>query len=140
MKRVLKGEMTFSRVMCNMEDDYMEITLSDSISGIEFVSVRLSMEQYGKLISGQSYQKVDYELRGAGNIGKVKESEPAQIALPHDLYHYNKKPVQDWLEANCQREGWYMDTYLGSQGSVVRSGNTDYANIRYYRYVEPQDA
>lgn len=135
--RKLKGKLTISRVMSNQCDDYMEIVVEDDISGVEFLSIKLSMEQYGKAVAGSSYQDIEYEDHGMVNIGKVKEREKAQVPIPKQLV-FNRKCAEEYVVANCQREGWHLDSYLGSQRSFVDIGPDTYANVSYYRYVEPQ--
>jgi hypothetical protein len=49
----------------------------------------------------------------------------------------HKEALAAWLLANHSREGWHMNTYLGSQGSIqyVGGGKKLKLNIDYYRYV-----
>ena len=137
MRKTLKGKLTISRVMSNREDDYVEIRIEDEVSGVEFVSINLSMEQYGHAVAGTSYQDIEYTARDMDCIGKVKEHEVAKVSIPKEL-GYNRKGAEDYVKANYQRDGWYLDSYLGSQNSIVGNGNVYYANISYYRYVEQQ--
>lgn len=137
MRKTLKGKLTISRAMSNREDDYVEIRIEDEVSGVEFVSINLSMEQYGHAVAGTSYQSIEYTARDMDCIGKVKEREAARVPIPSPLA-YNRQGAEEYVKANFQREGWILDSYLGSQNSITGTGVDYYANISYYRYVEQQ--
>ena len=105
----------------------------DSASHIAFLDVSMTLEAFAEIITGLSYVEAEAEFRGLDNVGKIKIVEKRRVTCPLDTY--DKIELSDWLDKNCQEEGWKLDTYLGSQGSVVRTqdGETvlNYSVIKY---------
>lgn len=67
-------------------------------------------------------------------IGKVRVYEKRDIVLPADLpWNGGSK----WIEKNCQEKGWFVDSYLGSQGSTTYNADGTYtAHYWVFKYVD----
>lgn len=141
----LEVDLRVGKVYSNKEDDYMHLTLEDCISGIRFGSIEMSLTDFGKFVTGTEVT-VKGEFTGLKNIGKVREYEKVTLVIPTDTYRQivegrgydeHNSALAAWLVVNHSREGWYVDTYLGSRGSV--SGDFDKKTTikyGYYRYVD----
>lgn len=135
------------KVMCSRADDYMKIEIEDPISGIQFIEVDLPFTEFGQMLSGSSVN-VQAELRGLEFVGMKREYEKAKVTISEDdynkltrgtKYEEGKNRLSEWLKTNHAREGWMMDTYLGSQTSIQRDYKTCMyiLNFGYFRYVDP---
>lgn len=126
----MKAKVTISRA----SDDMVRIRIRDDASGIEFAEVALSIESYGYVITGLAEQEGSLEVRGLELVGKRRITEQRIIECP--LNTYDKGVLVSWLEENAQEQGWILNTYLGSQSSVVRNGDKLILNYSVTKYVE----
>lgn len=101
-----------------VDGGYINLRLSDEASGIQFVDIEMSFKTFGEIVSGGSHTKVAAELRGLQYVGKQRVREDRSVLCPLKS-GYPREPLEEWLTANCQEEGWIIDPYLGSQGSVT---------------------
>lgn len=145
----LKGSIRFSRIYTNRGDDYVSFEVEDSLSGIHFLHINLSMENFGKLMSSASFVDVDMEVRGLQNVGKKYESKRGSITISNEeysrivdgtRYSEGKKVLGEWLKENAKLDGWHINTYLGSQDSVVGSGDKKTLNFTYFRFVDEENS
>lgn len=97
---------------------YINLTITDESSGIQFVDIEMSFRVFGSIVSGGTFTKVDAELRGLENVGKQFVHEKRTAECPLDTH--KREELEAWLLANCQEEGWIINSYLNSQGSVQR--------------------
>lgn len=154
MAKQLEGTIRFARIQSNREDDYIQIEIDDEKSGIAFISVKMSMEQFGKVVAGVSNNKVKMEVRGLDNIGKRHERKPGRFIIPKVAYdridaaNRSRGTLQEalgeWLQENAKEDGWKISTYLGSRNSIEPAGDSwldgDKAlNFHYYRYVDDNE-
>jgi hypothetical protein len=134
----LKGTITIGRVSGGEEGGSIRISLCDKLSHIEFAEIELSIEAFGMVISGMGSVEGRMVVRGLQNVGKKREWRTEDVLLPETLSAYSdRKPIREWLKANAQRKGWYLDTYLGSRDSVFTDPKTKdvFARVGYVRWV-----
>lgn len=108
-----KGSVTISR----NSNDEVNLRIHDGASGIEFVDIQLTLENYAMLITGLSRVEATGEVRGLDKVGKTRVIEKRSVVCP--IGGYDKKVFQQWMIDNCQEEGWELDSYLGSQSSMA---------------------
>lgn len=150
MTQKLQVEVRAGRIHCGaVQEDYINLSIEDSNSGIQFVEIELSMENFAKMMTGSTV-KAQAEMRGLEYVGKVREYEGAKITITDAEYNAltvgakwsnEKEELQQWLKVNHQREGWLLSSYLGSRDSITRDYKmkTVTFNIGYIRYVEKQE-
>lgn len=133
-----------SRVFTNRGSDYINLTITEKTSGIQFLDAEISFEDFSKMIVG-SEAGVAAEMRGLQNIGKKHESVRASQFISkeeydrvtHDLkYEDQKKALGQWLKDNHSREGYTTQTYLGSQSSIKYVEGGYILEFGYSRYVD----
>lgn len=127
-----KANVTISR----RSDDFVYIAIQDNNSRSEFVEVKLSLEDYGKLITGLSSVEGEAEYRKLDCVGKIKVVEARSVVCP--INTFDKAVLGRWLVENCQEDGWKLNTHLGSQKSVDSSGGKTKLNYSVYKYTEPE--
>jgi hypothetical protein len=137
-ERELPVVVRFSRLMSNRDGDTMCLSLECRTSGIEFAEIEMSMEQFGKLVAGCCDVRLEAELRGLEFVGKKLVRERRSVKCPLTEYSAGNNVYAKWLTDNCQEEGWMLDTYLGSQGSVVKKYDEPFSRVNYavYKYVD----
>lgn len=105
------------------------IFVRDEISRITFLELDLTLEDFAWLITGLSEVKAEGKTKGLEYVGKNKVKEERFVKVPEDI-KYNRSKIEDWLEANCQEDGWLLDTYLGGKDSV-QNGVVKYSVYKY---------
>lgn len=130
-----KGSVTISR---NSSDE-VNIRIHDSASGLEFVDIQMTLENYAMLITGLSRVEAIGEVRGLDKVGKRRVNEQRSVVCP--IGGYDKKVFQQWLIDNCQEEGWELDSYLGSQNSLgLNDKGERVLNYSVRKYVEDDES
>lgn len=126
-----KGAVTISR----NSNDEVNLRIHDAASGIEFIDIQLTLENYAMLITGLSRVEATGEVRGLDKVGKTRIIEQRSVVCP--LGGYDRKVFQQWLIDNCQEEGWELDSYLGSQTSMhLNDKGERVLNYSVTKYVE----
>lgn len=148
MEKELQGSIRFGAVSDTRGDGYVSIELEDNNSGIQFLEIKLSHEEFGRLVGTNGSVDCKYTVRGAENIGKVYDHKKGTIKVPADVYRKlttsvkyddQKEKLGQWLKQNAKEEGWHISAYLGSRGSIVGSGSDGEPvtlNFTYFRYVD----
>lgn len=113
--------------------DKIVISITDEASRSEFVEVELSPHDFAMAVTGLSFVKATGSVRGLENVGKKKVIEKRSVVCP--LNSYDRKNLSAWLEQNCSEQGWLLDTYLGSQGSIENVDGGRKLNYSVYKYV-----
>ena len=126
----------FKITISRRSDRKIIIQIRDEVSRIKFFDATMTLEDFAEALTGMGEVTMKGEVRGLQYVGKVKESvrRVAEYTGP-STYDYKKQ--EEWLKRNCQEEGWLLDSYLGSQGSVYREGDKTYLRYGVYRFVDP---
>lgn len=146
MAETYKGSIRFGDVHSSRGDGYVSIELDDENSGIAFLQIKLTHEEFGRLVGTNGSVECSYEVRGKEKIGKKHERKNGSIQMSAEefrrvtdgKYDTEHKNLVAWLLENAKEEGWEISPYLGSRGSIIGSGHNDEPvtlNFHYYRYV-----
>lgn len=127
----IKCSLTITRPSCSNGDKYISIQIKDENSRIQFFDGKISLSDFAEALTGLSGLEIISEVRGLENVGKVRVVEPRSVECPLDTY--SRGELEQWIEDNCQEQGWIVSSYLGSQSSVQRKGNK---NILHYSVVK----
>lgn len=116
--------------------DVIKISVIDDDARITVFEGEMTAENFALCITGLS----DQQIRGFSStaiyaLGKERVYEKRQVVLPKEIDYRDRSK---WVEENCQEEGWFVDSHLGSRGSISHDPNTGThtANYRVFRYVE----
>lgn len=129
----LAGKLTISR----RSDDRIFIQIRDEASRNKFVEVEVTPELFGMAVTGLGEVDCSFEVSGLGVVGMQKQTESRRAVCP--LKSYDRDQLRAWLRENCAEDGWHIDAYLGSQGSVVSTDEGSILKYSVYRYV-PREA
>ena len=78
----IKGKLTISRVHPNQGEDWIEVTLDDKNSGIQFAEVRINLEEFSKAITGLGARPCEIEVGGLDLVGKKLETKTHIVTFP----------------------------------------------------------
>jgi hypothetical protein len=85
---------------------------------------------------GLAEVQVTATVQGLNVVGKRKVIEPRSVECSLSSMA-SKEDYTRWLVENAQEEGWTLDPYLGSQGSVTHSDKENpILNYRVFKYVK----
>ncbi|MBD8531512.1 MULTISPECIES: hypothetical protein [unclassified Massilia] len=112
--------------------DEISLTFVDQASRAKFLDVRMTPEAFAMAVTGQAFIDAPAEVRALDVVGKRKITERRSIECPLDIF--NKDEIVAWLGENGKEEGWTVNTYLGSQGSIARRGDKTIINYSVYRF------
>lgn len=114
-------------------NDKIVVSITDELSRTKFVEVEVSPHDFAMAVTGLSEVPASGDVRGLANVGKKKVYEKRSVVCPIETY--DKKVLVKWLEENGQEDGWSLDSYLGSQSSVVHEDSGNILNYGVYKYV-----
>ena len=136
----MKGKVTITRTWSSHSDDVITIRIQDELSNIEFVEAGMSLANFASAVTGLAMCKCEFDVRGLNYLGKKKVREARSIECPLP-FTTRREELSKWLEENAQEEGWLLDTYLGSQGSVRFKNASGPVTLHYsvVKYVAPTE-
>lgn len=123
MRNEYNCKLTISRVHPSHAEDYIEICLRDDKSFVEFVTAKVSMEEFAKAVTGISFQPCTVEIGGIEFIGKRHENKTIQVK-PGEL--------AKWLKAN---PGWFARE-SDATNHHMRDYKTNTYTVNVWHYVE----
>lgn len=134
-----QGKISINRPSYGDGREVITITIEDVVSGIEFVEAHISYSDFTRALTGQSSIPCDLRLMNLSSVGKIYVSESAAIEVPSNL-SYQKSEIQEWISANHKRDGWFLNSGLGSQRSLVHDGKGGTtANVYYYCWMTQEE-
>lgn len=136
MNKKIKAKLTVSR----RSDGVISISIVDEKSRIEFFDATMTPEDFANAITGYSRQPMEAEVRGLEYVGKNVVRERRSVFCP--LKTYSREVLSAWLRENAKEDGWIVDYYLGSQGSVVYNQSGEGCALCYsvLKYIDDDSA
>lgn len=126
---------TLSRPSYGDGSKWIEIKIQDKNSVAQFLTLRLTYENFAEMMTGLSYVPCVGEVRGLANVGKIRETQPLRIEMPDS--NRNKELASELALQQCP-EGWTPDFYFGSQNSFFSNEGKYYASCRIVRWVDAE--
>lgn len=127
----INAQMTIS---CR-SDNMVCVTVKCTDSHMKFLELEFTPADFGMMITGLSHVSATAaEVRGLENVGKERITERRSVVCPLECYDRNE--LRKWLTQNCEEEGYTLNTYLGSQNSVVREPKGQRLNYSVSRFVD----
>jgi hypothetical protein len=129
----IKSSVTISRG----SDDKVRIAIECDESHTRFVETIMDLESFARAITGQGYIHCDAIVRGLEFVGKRKIIETRSIESPN--LGYGREAYREWLKNEYREDGWTVDDYLGSQGSISIGTEKTYLKFSVYRYEKLEE-
>ena len=114
-------------------DDEITITVHDKTSGISFLELVLTREQFVNAAMNHlgRCEVKKAGVRGMENVGKTMEMKSFSFEIPS---WNNKEAAIEIVQKLCP-EGWEPELYFGSQDSFFRKEGKEYARTTIRRWV-----
>lgn len=150
-RKPLEGHITISRPSTSDDrPEFVRIVVKDKSSRVQFLEVEVDMAEFALALTGLSEQPCVFKPHQLANVGKQKEVERITFPLSkayldrYSLSSFDKKELASHMQNDpehiFQKEGWELDTYLGSQTSVTPNHPDGIRiNTTRKRYVERSD-
>jgi len=117
------------------------IEVGDESSGIRFLKINLSAEQFMACLGRLSMVKCDLELSGIDQVGKTLEVGSHEFKVPAEIYDLkwdDRQRFNQELEELAEEGlmyGWISDNYFGSQDSFFKKDGEQWARVTIRRWV-----
>lgn len=108
MNKKLKGGITISRPRGNMEQDYIEISVIDNLSGTQCVTVRIGLATFAEALTGLGHADCEFNFRPE-LVGMRRENKNEVVPCDHLPYAKEGLPRENLaapLLAPFEVDGW----------------------------------
>lgn len=135
-------KLTISRPSGGDGSEYVSIQIQDCLSRERFVELKITLREFAEALTGLGNVSCNAVVRGLEHVGKRKVTTNQRIPIPKSVGN-SRQDAKDYILQLKPPHGWILDTYLGSQNSIVPNGDKNIAeefpqvaNVTYYRYEE----
>jgi len=128
-----KAKITIGRIQ-GFDSGYVRITVTDADAGIEFLDLRLTLNNFAEALTGLGNTECEITLRGLENLGKRKERDSIEFPMP-DCQYSDKKVVAAAEARKATPEGWIASDYFNSQDSFFRKDGQEYGRTSISRWI-----
>lgn len=140
----MKGKLSIGKVTCcgSPEEDYISIGIEDTISSIQFVSVKVDLVTFTKALFGLGNVPIEFELRGAERVGMKYEHKTENVAIPHAPLEISLKDSDIAEAVGCHEvDGWIGDRDdCKNHHRHIRSEKTyQVYEVHYHRWVDAKE-
>ena len=112
------------------------IEVKDSLSGIQFLGIQLSAEQFMSCLGRLAMVECEFDLVGVEKVGKKLENKKFEFCINGIKYEKQDKESALWQIAQEQlTDGWIADRYFGSQDSFFQKNGEQWARVTISRWV-----
>lgn len=117
------------------------IKVEDESSGIRFLKINLSAEQFMACLGRLSNVKCDLDVRNLDKIGKTLEVGKHEFKVPVELYNRRYKERDHFdratqeLAQNQLTDDWIADSHFGSKDSFFSKDGEQWARVTIRRWV-----
>jgi len=125
-----KGKITLGRIT-STHGDYISVEIMDEASGCRFVNARMSIEGFGRAITGQGYIDCTFDLCPQ-NVGMKREVKTVDVESKWTSSRNEPK-------ARAELSKYEVDGWVGRLDDMFnrhRRTKTGY-NVTFIRFVEP---
>lgn len=132
------GKITISKLRGLNEKECICIQLEDE-NYIRFFQGRMTLENFGEVITGQGGIPIKCELRGLDKVNKRRETKEIEIQMPDEFIKtYNSKERTEIAKKAVsphEIDGWSADLSQINNQHYFSHSQTD-LKIKFYRYVD----
>jgi hypothetical protein len=123
----LDGTVTISMPISSdtRAEDFVEITITDSGSDLEFVTARMTAVQFMEAVRSLGNRPAQVEVRRLEDVGKIRELEDIQVLLGVPVWEKITPEILARAIAPWEVDGWSVH--------VDRLDNSRYRSGLYFR-------
>jgi hypothetical protein len=131
-----KARVTISKLI-GRNDSKMRLEIEDEISGITFVSVELTLENFAKAITGMAMVEGEMRVGELELVGKKREMKKETVSVENVNLKYEELVK---LAAPFEIDGWQNLLHKGSRFDVTQNkkGEMSYT-IPFVRWIDAPD-
>lgn len=136
MSNLLAGKLSISRVHSSHDGvshhgDYMNITIVDESSRVQFVDVQVDIKTFMDVLTGLARQPCEFELRQSELVGMIKEYK--SLLVPKPEWNASEEDIDEIL-APFEVDGW-----TATRENIENHHNYrgDKVQVSFHRFVEP---
>lgn len=130
----LKGSIDICRT--SGDQDRINITLRDKLSGVEFIDLEMSVEDFGYAVTGLGCQDITIEVRGLDRIGKRRETKTEIVPFERNITASEQGSL---AAANRALKPFEVDGWIGRREDLFnhhKSRGQNAQEIVFVRWVE----
>jgi hypothetical protein len=142
MRKWNKGQIGITRPSGGEYDgQYMSIRVECSSSRLDFLEIKISLENLMKALSGQYGIEMDFYTRGLEHVGKTKISKPLVFEMPEgSSYATDYKELAKELAIANADDGYTPSLYFDSRSSFYTNEHgKQMAQTHQFKYAEKED-
>lgn len=140
----MQGHISIGKVTCSSSErteHYISIGIEDEFSTINFLRVKVSMENFAEALMGLGHVPVEFELSGVDRVGKKYEYKTLEIHVPYrpgdlctsdDLIDkaISKQEFDGWVGSRRDCKNHHNWLRNATSGAVY--------NVRFCRWVDEE--
>lgn len=130
----LKGNISIGRYTNSGDPDPVHIEIEDDLSSVTFISVRMTIEDFGKAFLGQGLIPCTFELRALNKVGKKIESKFELVELDYT----NRKLSEEAIDSIIKP--YEVDGWIAHRDDLSNWHNFDYktkkCRVLFRRWVD----
>jgi len=101
----IKGKLGLSRIGGAGSDAYMQLTIQDKTSGVQFATIEIGMAQFAYLLSGLHGIECNIDVRGLDLVGMTQEHKHEPVPVVKGLDKNDEDAIKATLIA-FELDGW----------------------------------
>ena len=115
------------------DENSVRLTIVDDKSRIQFINIKMSLKDYGKLVLGLGDVSLNVTAVNLENVGKKRESKAFIFEIEDKSYGLiDKITLRDKL--NSELEEWEIVDDLSSRDSFFKKDDKRYVRVNAYRW------
>ena len=115
------------------DENSVRLTIVDDKSRIQFINIKMSLKDYGKLVLGLGDVSLNATAVNLENVGKKRESKAFIFEIEDKSYGLiDKITLRDKL--NSELEEWEIVDDLSSRDSFFKKDDKRYVRVNAYRW------
>ena len=133
--KYLDGHISISSVQSNREPNYISIEIGDRKSHITMIRVKISYEDFGKVVTGRGYTDCKFDLSDTKNVGKICENKVENVDFGDDDKSHDDDFIRQTI-ARYEVNGWRgVDSDAKNHHRWV-GNKTNIRRISFFRFVD----
>lgn len=126
----MNGHSSISRTTKSQGSDSIRFRMEDDTSGVTFLEVEMSLEDFARILTGQGHIPCTFELY-AQNVGKTRETKTEIVPL-ENRYFATDKERQEALKP-FEVDGW--EARQGDISNHHNYTNSDGVKVVFMRFI-----
>lgn len=132
---MLTGRFSISRPRGAAECDYIEVEIVDESSGVRFLQVQVKYADFALALTSLEVG-CKYELHGAEDVGKVRETRYEEVFIPDSIFFGDRESLAQ-VAVEALESGWVgnVQDALNHHKEIRREEGGRVQRVLYTRLV-----